>query len=438
MQKRTHCLHPAPLILSVSVALFFSLVAATPLESQIFRRIKETAKRAAESEVDRKVDKVVRSAVRCAFDDEDCISKAEKKGEPVVLVDDSGKTIADKDGKPVTDPKAAAKLANVKPGDGAWANYDFVPGDSVLFADDYMNDRVGDFPRRLSLIQGNFELVEWEGQRLLRATANGSFAIPLPTTLPERFTIEFDARVDHGNSWIRVTSAPYYYGKNRGAFKGSAVTMGRGQAGLFPIGEMGPKVSTPMDVKVMTESLFPVRIMADADYMKVYIGDKRVVNAPNAVFPRSDTLYIGFGWALADAPLFVGPIRVAGGGRDLYDRLAVNGRVATQGIFFATGNDRLRPESTPTLKEIAEMLTSHPELRLRIEGHTDNVGDDAANQALSERRAASVKAWLMESAGVEGSRLESAGLGESKPAGGNDTPEGRQQNRRVELVKIEK
>lgn len=438
MPNRSHLPTSVPLTIILGIALLFTTVAATPLESQIFRRVKETAKRAAESEVDRKVDKVVRATVRCAFDDDDCISKAEKKGEPVVLVDNKGKTITDKDGQAVTDPKAAAKLATVKPGEGAWANYDFVPGDNVLFVDDFMADRVGDFPRRLNLIQGNFELVEWEGQRLLRATANGSFAIPLPQTLPERFTIEFDARVNHGNSWIRVTSAPYYYGTNRGAFKGSAVNVQPARAGLFPVGNVGPKVESPIDHKFMTANMIPVRIMADAGYMKVYLGDKRVVNAPNAVFPRGDTLYIGVGWALGDAPMFIGPIRVAAGGRDLYDRLAVNGRVATQGIFFATGNDRLQPESTPTLKEIADMLTSHPALRLRVEGHTDNVGDDAANQSLSERRAASVRAWLVESAGVDGRRLESAGLGESKPASGNNTAEGRQQNRRVELVQIGK
>ena len=123
------------------------------------------------------------------------------------------------------------------------------------------------------------------------------------------------------------------------------------------------------------------------------------------------------------------------GGRKLYDELAAAGRVATQGIYFDTGSDRIRPESTPTLKEIAQMLTEHADLKLVIEGHTDNVGDEAANQALSEKRAAAVKDALVASYKVDAGRVSSRGLGATKPAAPNTTPEGRQANRRVELVK---
>jgi OmpA-OmpF porin, OOP family len=96
----------------------------------------------------------------------------------------------------------------------------------------------------------------------------------------------------------------------------------------------------------------------------------------------------------------------------------------------------IRPESAPTLKEIGDMLREHPQLHLRIEGHTDDVGQAAANQTLSERRAAAVWQHLMQHYGIDASRLESRGLGQSRPATVNDTPEGRQQNRRVELVRL--
>src|SRR5690606_476826 len=116
--------------------------------------------------------------------------------------------------------------------------------------------------------------------------------------------------------------------------------------------------------------------------------------------------------------------------------LARDGRVATQGILFASGSDRLRPESTPVLVEIVGMLQEHPDLRLRIEGHTDDVGEEAFNQGLSERRAASVKAWLMADGQIAAHRLETAGFGESRPAAEGTSPEARQQNRRVELVDL--
>ncbi len=80
------------------------------------------------------------------------------------------------------------------------------------------------------------------------------------------------------------------------------------------------------------------------------------------------------------------------------------------------------------------MLTEHPDLSLTIEGHTDNVGDAQANLALSAKRADAVKAYLV-GKGVGAERLTTKGLGASKPAAPNTTAEGRQQNRRVELVK---
>jgi outer membrane protein OmpA-like peptidoglycan-associated protein len=88
------------------------------------------------------------------------------------------------------------------------------------------------------------------------------------------------------------------------------------------------------------------------------------------------------------------------------------------------------------MAEIADLLTSHAELRLAIEGHTDNVGDAVANQALSAKRAAAVRAHLMEHHGIAAGRLEAAGFGASRPAAPNDSEEGRGKNRRVELVKM--
>lgn len=119
----------------------------------------------------------------------------------------------------------------------------------------------------------------------------------------------------------------------------------------------------------------------------------------------------------------------------LYDALATKGRWATQGILFATGKADLQPESRSVLKEIATTLKEHGDLKILIEGHTDNVGNAANNLALSDARAAAVKAALVADYGVAAERISTKGFGDTKPSVPNATPEGRAQNRRVEVVK---
>jgi OmpA-OmpF porin, OOP family len=427
---------PRNALVLVAAAVGLAMALPEPADGQILRRLRDAASNAAEREVTRQVETRVTNMVRCAFDDLSCIQRAEEEGRPVAYVDDRGQVIVDASGEPVTDRDQAAQVTVIRPGEGAWANWDFVPGEEVLLVDDFQADRVGDFPRRWELMAGNFEIVEWEGGRYVQASADGLVALPLPRTLPDRFTVEFSLSLSHGNSAVFLTTAPYLFGPRRGDFQGSAVHWARARAGIDPVGGMGPEIRAPIEAAAWDARVVPVRVMADGDHMKVYWDDRRIANAPNAVFPRGDTLYLAFRWARDDAPVLMGPLRIAGGGLELYDRLARDGRVATQGILFATGSDRIRPESTPVLQEIVAMLEAHADLRLRIEGHTDDVGDDAMNQELSERRAASVRAWLVSSGGVAGDRLETVGFGETRPAVEGTTAEAREQNRRVELVDL--
>jgi outer membrane protein OmpA-like peptidoglycan-associated protein len=124
-------------------------------------------------------------------------------------------------------------------------------------------------------------------------------------------------------------------------------------------------------------------------------------------------------------------------GADAEGELTRRGKLIVHGIYFDFNSDRIRKESDPILKELGELLARHPEWTLSINGHTDNVGGDAYNQRLSQRRAASVVRWLVERHGIAAGRLRSAGFGASSPIEPNDTPEGRARNRRVELVRVE-
>ena len=107
-------------------------------------------------------------------------------------------------------------------------------------------------------------------------------------------------------------------------------------------------------------------------------------------------------------------------------------------LQFATGKPDLLAESAHVLDQVATILFEHPEItKVRIEGHTDAQGSTRANQKLSQARAESVRAYL-EDKGVDAGRMVAKGFGESKPVADNATPEGREQNRRVELTILER
>lgn len=308
--------------------------------------------------------------------------------------------------------------------DGAWANYDFVPGERPLYVNDFQSDVVGDFPRRLRWGQGTFEVVDVRGTRFLRATSSGWLAIPLPEVLPERFTLELQLSAPGG--WNQeITFGP----SSRGA-RQPHVVVSQQASGVI----IGTTQTVSRPARDVRGSVFAVRVMVDGAHAKVFINESRVANVPTIDLGRAREVRIDVR-AQQGAPVLIGDVRVMAGGRDLYDAIATDGRVATQGILFATGSATLQPESLPTLTTIAGMLASHADLSLTIEGHTDDTGDRAANVALSERRAAAVREALVTRHGIAASRLSARGHGAAKPVQPNSTPEGRQANRRVELVR---
>lgn len=107
--------------------------------------------------------------------------------------------------------------------------------------------------------------------------------------------------------------------------------------------------------------------------------------------------------------------------------------VTLPGLFFDTGKSALKAGAKNALAKIADQLRANADVRVAIEGHTDSVGSDALNQALSEKRAAAVRDYLV-SRGLPADRMTTSGLGETAPVASNDTAAGRQQNRRVEMV----
>ncbi len=110
------------------------------------------------------------------------------------------------------------------------------------------------------------------------------------------------------------------------------------------------------------------------------------------------------------------------------------GIVLTLGnVLFATARSELKPNATDSLNKLVAFLNQYPDRKVAIEGHTDSVGSDASNQALSQRRADSVRSYLIQQ-GISAQRISAIGRGENYPIGDNNTETGRQVNRRVEVI----
>jgi outer membrane protein OmpA-like peptidoglycan-associated protein len=410
--------------IAVLASLSTVSVSVTPAEAQFGKRLKERLKKNAE---DKAIDKAV-----------------EKENEAIDEATSDGNEGQASTSEAAPAEATAAPAASVEAsGSGApterkvWANYDFVPGQRTLYYSDFTDDQVGNFPQRLEFKTGTMEVVEFEGgQRALKASSPSEFVIPLPEVLPDKYTIELDVinrktqRV--GANTIEVSGAPSFSDRN-------SIRVGWGHGGLETSG--GGLQSNWVAAKDADKARYlgnpgSFRLLGDGKYLKIYVDEKRLANIPNAIFTRSKGLLVKLeGRDDEDDAVYLTRIRVAESQKTIYDALASTGRWATQGILFDTGKAEVKPESTPTLKQIAAAFKEHPELKAEIQGHTDNVGKADANLKLSQARAEAVRNLLTSEYGVNAEQLTAKGYGDTKPSGDNKTPEGRANNRRVELVK---
>jgi outer membrane protein OmpA-like peptidoglycan-associated protein len=133
---------------------------------------------------------------------------------------------------------------------------------------------------------------------------------------------------------------------------------------------------------------------------------------------------------------YISNLRIAVGAPDTRSKLITEGKFSTTGIKFDSGSDKIKPESYPVLKEIANVLKENPDVRVKIIGHTDSDGSPDKNLELSKKRAIAVKNALIQEFGIDGSRMETDGKGQTMPVDDNSTPQGKANNRRVEFVKL--
>ena len=326
-------------------------------------------------------------------------------------------------------------------------HYDFVPGDKILYFEDFSQDAVGDFPA-LWTTNGSGEVKKVNIAPGNWFHMNGDDAVYCYTkeiNFPDNFIVEYDIIPDENFQYgICLT----LYQDNPDDPKEVNDDLYPGLRGLHitPTYEGWETKGYDTDKDWLTgkgsknpivkEEVNHVIVWIQKRRVRIYHQEQKVLDMPTNIYADTNFNRLLFsGWDRNCAP-FISNIKITTASPDTRSKLITEGKLVTYGITFDVNKADIKPESYGTLKSIADVLTENQEVKVKITGHTDSDGDDAKNLDLSTRRAESVKNELINAFGIEASRLTTAGAGETQPIAANDTPENKAKNRRVELIKL--
>ena len=442
------------LLLTLSIAAFGLTASA-----QINMNIGDKVKRKVEDRVNRKVDQGIDKG----------LDKTEESAKKEVKKDKDAKTNSDKSGSDASSSGGnngsggTGSAATASGGLKSYGKFDFVPGDKILVVEEFAQDAIGDFPAQWNT-NSTGELVNVEGRegKWLSLTKDGVFLPEFITALPENFTLEFDlicnddfsfystafsvnlcrlaAQKDAFNSWkqygqqenrdgVQVSFHPQDAGGGQGRTNYIAYDKGS---------ELMKNETATMQFYGKEKRESHVSIWRQKTRLRVYINEEKVWDLPRAFVTGTTYNSVCFttgGFHQSQDRYLISNLKLAVGAPDTRNKLITEGRFSTSGILFDSGSDRIKPESYGVLKDIATVLKENPAVKVKIIGHTDSDGEDAANLDLSKRRALSVSKALTSEFSIEASRMTTDGKGEKEPVADNTKNEGKAMNRRVEFVK---
>jgi outer membrane protein OmpA-like peptidoglycan-associated protein len=429
----------------LAAALVAGAVGQINIQDRLERKIKERADRKVDQGLDKGLDKVEEGVNEGAKDATK--KKGKEEGAKPASGADGGSTGSSGDSGPSSGKAGPATLKS-------YSRFDFIPGEQVVAVEDFMQDAIGDFPAKWNT-NASGEVVTIDGRqgRWLKLSGDGIFYPEFVGEIPDNATVELDLAV--------LGEYSYYCGCVTLRFVQDSKNLLRpGQENLLAVGihpqnAGGREGSTFVEVRAADGSeimrnergqaqlvhrgvapIAHVALWRQKNRMRLYLNEEKVWDIPRAFQSGAKYRLVIESGACGESVPYIANLRVAQGAPDTRSKLITEGKLVTRGILFDSGSDRIKPESYGTLKDIAAVLQENAAVRVRIIGHTDSDGDDASNQELSKRRAAAVKDALAKEFGIDGGRMETDGKGESQPAGPNDTPQGRANNRRVEFVKL--
>jgi outer membrane protein OmpA-like peptidoglycan-associated protein len=434
------------LLLVVTVICFSS----TQVQGQFLKKLGKRAEKAAERAVERRVEKETTEKTDQVLDS---ILEPGSKGGNKAPVPKEDSPVETGSGGNSTSGGTDEPNAST-PGQESievYSKFDFVPGDKLLFFDDFTNDFVGDFPSKWNT-NGGGELVainDSPSKWLKILPGFGTEYIPDLEELPEEFTMEFDVIIKgldnktSSQAFLQIMvgdTKTFEKPKNYGfveyplcQFIDPGIIVENNINGKREI-----RNDIRMDIRKTVTSGHHISLAVNKQRFRIWMNEQKLVDVPRLLPANIKMKGIKIhlrGIDINKESVYLSNFKIAEGGEDLRRKLLADGKISTNGILFNSGAADIQPQSMGIIRQIYQVLQQDTSLSLKIVGHTDSDGEEASNLALSKSRAVAVKNALVDIYGVDIDRLSTDGKGESQPVGDNNTIDGKSQNRRVEFIK---
>ncbi|MBL7738934.1 MAG: OmpA family protein [Chitinophagaceae bacterium] len=408
----------------------------------ILNKVKNKAKDRADKKIDNEIDKT--------------LDKAEGKSTP----SPAGETSTSK-------PSAKEPVATKAEEDNAiksYSRFDFIPGDSIIYTEDFQQDEIGEFPL-LWNTGGKGEVVTLNSYpgKWLRMYENSSYLTGNKKLFSENFTMEFDIIFHMKNTGY--TYPMFSFGFLSSSEDSTTDNKFLDYPSKYQAGEvllrLGAGNTTYTAIYAATDNrrtftsdqqefanlekfygkVSHVAVQVQGSRFRVWVNGEKKYDLPKALATKYIFNQLYFKLTTSsynddELGFYLGNIKVATGKPDTRHKLVEEGKFSTTGILFDFQSAVIKPESYGVVKEIAGVLKDNAGLKIKVIGHTSSDGDDNANMELSKKRAAAVKDLLAGEFGIDASRIETEGKGETQPIADNKTKEGKAANRRVEFIKL--
>lgn len=345
----------------------------------------------------------------------------------------------------------------------SFSKFDFIPGEKIQLFTDFSTDPVGELPASFNASgKGEVRTINNHEGKWLRLFQNTTYLAGNKTNFGENYTIEFDIIynfIPGSDNYVLPGWNFGLFSSNGGDPTGNEFLKYRAETNAVDVRfEFSSYVMSRMESYLKRTSTFRsdklqvgrpsdeynklrhISVQVQKSRFRLWIDQNKIYDVPRAVnpMPLLNGIYFtveGSNYKDEKVGLFISNLKIATG-LPSTNKLLDEGIFTTTGIQFAVNSAAIQAPSYPVLKEVATILKENQQMRIRITGHTDADGNANSNQKLSEQRAAAVKAALINEFGIEGSRIETTGKGQSQPLSKENTTQAKAMNRRVEFKRF--